>query len=192
MKPNRRAKRTFNQIEKKKEKDKTRAPAVELPEWAPFSNIEHLADTPVAKTAMKGFQHKGASVKFMSEMCRAATMEGSRRHQTNVLAGVRSERRWHGRLRRDLPAVTLRKLHVVVKGKLVYKKFSPFTQFSIACGTNWVFGFWGLLRFDPGFVLPSSFMKWLSTRPKLLKMLLFRDTSAEERELLLGLNTINR
>ena len=58
LKPNRRAKRTFNQIEKKKEKDKTRAPAVELPEWAPFSNIEHLADTPVAKTAMKGFQRE--------------------------------------------------------------------------------------------------------------------------------------
>ena len=89
------------------------------PQLRPYDQLEHAAKTPMAAAALLGLRQKGASVAHLSGFCKAAVAEGSTKFQTSALANATTERRWHGRLKRDLPAVTLQKLTLKMREKVV-------------------------------------------------------------------------
>ena len=92
-----------------------------------------------------------ANLKSVSRFCKAAVDEGSKLLQTN---------------RRDLPALTIRKLHLKARNKLGEKPVGP-----------------ALISYCE---LPSSYFAWLTRQPHVLRGL-FGSTAKKERTECLGL-----
>ena len=91
-----------------------------------YSNLQHMVDTPMGRTILKGLHKKGMDLRYLcSEFCSAAVEEGSTRFQTKVMAGITKESRFHARLAASLPKVKTVSLPIVVRKKILYRKFSP-------------------------------------------------------------------
>ena len=91
-----------------------------------YSNLEHMTQTPMARTVLRSLRQKGANIKFMcADVCGAAVAEGSTFYQTRSLSSVDRESKFHHRLEKDLPKVDKVTLPVQIKKKLKYRSFSP-------------------------------------------------------------------
>ena len=90
-----------------------------------YMNLDHLVDTPMGRTVLKGLRKKNADLSFMcGDVCSAAVEEGSQMFQTKVLSRIRKESRFHARLKTSLPKVKQVILPVQVRKKLLHRKFS--------------------------------------------------------------------
>ena len=89
-----------------------------------YSNIEHIAETPIPCQLMKGLQKKNADVSFLQSVASAAISEGSARYQTAVFGAASTEGALHAHFKKDLPAVSVFELPIQLKKKLVYRKYS--------------------------------------------------------------------
>ena len=105
--------------------DKPAAPPHVSDDWGAYSTLNHMTETPMARTVLKALK-KGADLKFMcQEVCYAAVQEGSSKCQTRLLSGVTKESRFHARLAKDLPAVQMVELPIQLNKKLLKKSSVP-------------------------------------------------------------------
>ena len=122
------ASQLFAELQKRQRLDKElQEQQAAAPEWSgEYTTLDHMMDTPMAKTVLKGLRKKNVDITYLcGEVCAAAVKEGSMRYETKVLSGIQRESRFHARLAKDLPKVTVVRLPIQIRKKLRYKKFRP-------------------------------------------------------------------
>lgn len=148
-----------------------------------YSHIDHMLKTPMAVQLMKGIQKKNCDISFLSKVADAATEEGSACFQTRLLART-TESKLHTRLKNDLPEITTHELPVQFRGKVVYRKVSSLSgcqQTSFGGGSYLRWGWLQTEKLTSGMILPSSYIRWLSGHPNLLKWFAYGTTEAHDR-----------
>ena len=106
--------------------DLSDAPSSLTEDWPRrYSNLQHMAESPMARTVLKALKNKATNINFMcSEVCGAAVREGSRFYQTRALSGITKESKFHSHLAKDLPKVERIQLPIQVRKKVAHRKFS--------------------------------------------------------------------
>ncbi|CAJ1461478.1 unnamed protein product [Effrenium voratum] len=120
-----------------------------------MSQLEMISEAPVACSVIKALRHKNANISFISEVCKSAGLEGSKKQATLSLGTVQTERTFHSRLRRDLPVVSTKEVSLKIGQRICKRRVS--------------------------FVLLSSYLAWLWKRPKVRNLILYGQTTSEER-----------
>ena len=125
-------------LRKKQRLEEAPVPSLIGKDWADeYSNLEHMVDTPMGRTVLKGLKKKGADINFLcEEVCSAAVEEGSTRFQTRVMSQIRKESRFHARLAGDLPKVTKVRLPIQVRKKVLYRNFRVLVRAEYICSPH--------------------------------------------------------
>ena len=111
-------------LQEQSEPSTSSAPTSFAPFGQPMSQLEMISEAPVACSVIKALRHKNANISFISEVCKSAGLEGSKKQATLSLFTVQTERTFHSRLRRDLPVVSTKEVSLKIGQRICKRRVS--------------------------------------------------------------------